>query len=71
MELCNASKVILLDVNLTGTVPLLREAVREFIRRGVVKERSVAAGKIVYITLFMKLFPGRVTVTMQRQGGIY
>jgi len=36
-----------LDVNLTGQFLCAREAVREFLRRGVVPEVSCAAGKII------------------------
>jgi glucose 1-dehydrogenase len=36
-----------LNVNLTGQFLCAREAVREFLRRGVVKEVSCAAGKII------------------------
>jgi glucose 1-dehydrogenase len=38
---------IVLNVNLTGQFLCAREAVREFLRRGVVKEVSCAAGKII------------------------
>jgi glucose 1-dehydrogenase len=37
-----------LDVNLTGAFLCAREAAREFLRRGVVMERSAAAGKIIF-----------------------
>jgi glucose 1-dehydrogenase len=45
MTLAQWSKV--LDVNLTGQFLCAREAVREFLRRGVVPEISCAAGKII------------------------
>lgn len=45
MTLAQWNKV--LDVNLTGQFLCAREAVREFLRRGVVREVSCAAGKII------------------------
>ena len=42
------NKVI--GVNLTGQFLCAREAVREFMRRGVVSEVSVAAGKLVFMS---------------------
>jgi glucose 1-dehydrogenase len=45
MTLEQWNKVI--DVNLTGQFLCAREAVREFKRRGVVKDTSVAAGKLI------------------------
>src|ERR1700760_1139656 len=45
MTLAQWNKV--LDVNLTGQFLCAREAVREFLRRGVVPEISAAAGKII------------------------
>ncbi|MBU6455969.1 MAG: SDR family oxidoreductase [Bradyrhizobium sp.] len=45
MTLAQWNKV--LDVNLTGQFLCAREAVREFLRRGVVPEVSCAAGKII------------------------
>ena len=45
MTLAQWNKV--LDVNLTGQFLCAREAVREFLRRGVVPEVSSAAGKII------------------------
>ena len=35
-----------ISINLTGQFLCAREAVREFLRRGIVPERSKAAGKI-------------------------
>ncbi len=48
MSLEEWQKVI--DVNLTGYFLCAREAAKEFIKRGVVKERSTAAGKIIFIS---------------------
>jgi len=55
MSLEDWQKVI--DVNLTGQFLCAREAVREFLRRGVVKERSVAAGKIICMSSVHEVIP--------------
>ena len=49
------NKVI--DVNLTGQFLCAREAIREFLRRGVIAERSVAAGKIICMSSVHELIP--------------
>jgi glucose 1-dehydrogenase len=46
-----------LAVNLTGQFLCAREAVREFLRRGVVPEVSCAAGKIVCISSVHEVIP--------------
>jgi glucose 1-dehydrogenase len=46
-----------LAVNLTGQFLCAREAVREFKRRGVIKEVSVAAGKIICISSVHEVIP--------------
>jgi glucose 1-dehydrogenase len=46
-----------LDVNLTGQFLCAREAVREFRRRGVVPELSLAAGKIVCMSSVHDMIP--------------
>jgi glucose 1-dehydrogenase len=46
-----------IDVNLTGAFLCSREAVREFLRRGVVPERSKAAGKIIFISSVHEVIP--------------
>jgi glucose 1-dehydrogenase len=46
-----------LDINLTGQFLCAREAAKEFIRRGVVPERSVAAGKIICISSVHERIP--------------
>jgi glucose 1-dehydrogenase len=46
-----------IGVNLTGQFLCAREALREFKRRGVVKEVSVAAGKIVCISSVHEVIP--------------
>jgi len=46
-----------LSVNLTGQFLCAREAVREFLRRGVVPERSRAAGKIICMSSVHEMIP--------------
>jgi glucose 1-dehydrogenase len=46
-----------IGVNLTGQFLCSREAVREFKRRGVVKEISVAAGKVICISSVHEVIP--------------
>lgn len=46
-----------IDVNLTGQFLCAREAIREFLRRGVVSERSRAAGKIICMSSVHELIP--------------
>jgi glucose 1-dehydrogenase len=46
-----------LSVNLTGQFLCAREAAREFIRRGVVPELSVAAGKIICMSSVHQAIP--------------
>lgn len=46
-----------LNVNLTGAFLCAREAVKEFLRRGVVKERSSAAGKIIFTSSVHEVIP--------------
>ncbi len=46
-----------LNVNLTGQFLCAREAAREFLRRGVIKERSVAAGKIICMSSVHEVIP--------------
>ena len=46
-----------IDINLTGQFLCAREAIREFLRRGVVEERSVAAGKIICMSSVHELIP--------------
>ena len=63
---------LVLNVNLTGQFLCSREAVREFLRRGVVKERSVAAGKIICISSVHEVIPwaGHVNYATSK-GGIH
>ena len=46
-----------LGVNLTGQFLCAREAIREFLRRGVVPERSKAAGKIICMSSVHEVIP--------------
>lgn len=46
-----------LNVNLTGQFLCAREAAREFMRRGVVSARSVAAGKIICMSSVHEVIP--------------
>jgi len=55
MTLEDWQKVI--DVNLTGQFLCAREAVREFLKRGIVPERSVAAGKIICMSSVHEVIP--------------
>jgi glucose 1-dehydrogenase len=55
MTLAQWQKVI--DVNLTGQFLCAREAVREFKRRGVKKEVSCAAGKIICMSSVHEVIP--------------
>ncbi len=55
MSLADWSFVI--GVNLTGQFLCAREAVREFLRRGVVPELSLAAGKIVCVSSVHDVIP--------------
>lgn len=59
-----------LDVNLTGQFLCAREAVREFKRRGVVKDVSVAAGKIISMSSVHEVIPwaGHVNYTASKAG---
>lgn len=59
-----------LDVNLTGQFLCAREAVREFKRRGVVKEVSCAAGKIICMSSVHEIIPwtGHVNYATSKGG---
>lgn len=70
MTLTQWSKVI--GVNLTGQFLCAREAVREFKRRGVRREVSCAAGKIICISSVHEVIPwaGHVNYAASK-GGVY
>lgn len=46
-----------INVNLTGAFLCAREAIKEFIRRGIVPDRSHAAGKIIFISSVHEVIP--------------
>lgn len=48
---------LVLNVNLTGQFLCAREAVREFLRRGIVKKTSRAAGKIICLSSVHQVIP--------------
>ena len=56
-EMTLAQWQLVIDVNLTGQFLCAREAVREFLRRGIVPERSAAAGKIICMSSVHELIP--------------
>jgi glucose 1-dehydrogenase len=68
MTLAQWQKVI--DINLTGQFLCAREAAREFIRRGVVSERSKSAGKIICISSVHEVIPwaGHVNYASSKGG---
>ncbi len=59
-----------IDINLTGAFLCAREAAREFIHRGVVPERSKAAGKIIFISSVHEVIPwaGHVNYAASKGG---
>src|SRR3954464_7567399 len=68
MTLADWQKVI--DVNLTGQFLCAREAAREFIKRGIVPDRSVAAGKIICMSSVHEVIPwsGHVNYATSKGG---
>ena len=68
MTLSDWQKVI--DVNLTGQFLCGREAAREFLKRGVVPEKSVAAGKIICMSSVHEVIPwsGHVNYATSKGG---
>lgn len=68
MTLEQWQKVI--DVNLTGLFLCAKEAVNEFLKRGVVSERSVAAGKIICMSSVHQVIPwaGHVNYAASKGG---
>ena len=56
-EMTLAQWQLVIDVNLTGQFLCAREAVREFLRRGIVADRSVACGKIICMSSVHELIP--------------
>jgi glucose 1-dehydrogenase len=68
MSLADWQKVI--DINLTGQFLCSREAAREFIKRGVVPEKSKAAGKIICMSSVHERIPwaGHVNYATSKGG---
>lgn len=68
MTLADWQKVI--DVNLTGQFLCAREAIKEFLRRGVVPERSKSAGKIICMSSVHEVIPwaGHVNYAASKGG---
>jgi glucose 1-dehydrogenase len=56
-EMTLAQWQLVIDINLTGQFLCAREAVREFLRRGIVPDRSVALGKIICMSSVHELIP--------------
>ena len=56
-EMSLADWQLVMDVNLTGQFLCAREAIREFKRRGVVKDISCSAGKIISISSVHEVIP--------------
>ena len=46
-----------INVNLTGQFLCAKEAIKEFLRRGIVPEKSVACGKIIHISSVHEIIP--------------
>lgn len=46
-----------IDINLTGQFLCAREAIKEFLRRGIDPSRSVACGKIIHISSVHEIIP--------------
>lgn len=61
---------MVIDVNLTGQFLCAREATREFLRRGIIPERSVAAGKIICMSSVHEVIPwgGHVNYATSKGG---
>lgn len=59
-----------LNVNLTGMFLCSREAIKEFLRRGVVHERSLACGKIICMSSVHEIIPwaGHVNYATSKGG---
>ena len=56
-EMTLAQWQLVIDINLTGQFLCAREAVKEFLRRGIVAERSTACGKIICMSSVHELIP--------------
>ncbi len=72
VEMTLAQWNTVIGINLTGQFLCIREAVKEFLRRGVRKEVSVAAGKIICMSSVHEVIPwaGHVNYASSK-GGIH
>ena len=61
---------LVIDVNLTGQFLCAREATREFLKRGIIPERSLAAGKIICMSSVHEVIPwgGHVNYATSKGG---
>ena len=61
---------LVMDTNLTGQFLCAREATKEFCRRGVIAGRSVAAGKVIFISSVHNIIPwaGHANYTTSKGG---
>ncbi|MVN22760.1 SDR family oxidoreductase [Mucilaginibacter arboris] len=69
-EMSLADWQLVIGINLTGQFLCAREAAREFIKRGVVAERSKAAGKIICMSSVHQVIPwgGHVNYASSKGG---
>jgi len=69
-EMSLADWQLVININLTGQFLCAREAAREFIKRGVVPERSKAAGKIICMSSVHQVIPwaGHVNYASSKGG---
>lgn len=56
-EMTLAQWQLVIDINLTGQFLCAREAIKEFLRRGVITDRSIACGKIICMSSVHELIP--------------
>jgi glucose 1-dehydrogenase len=61
---------LVININLTGQFLCTREAVKEFLRRGIVPERSCAAGKVICMSSVHQVIPwsGHVNYAASKGG---
>ncbi len=69
-EMSLADWQLVININLTGQFLCAREAAREFIKRGIVPERSKAAGKIICMSSVHQVIPwaGHVNYASSKGG---
>lgn len=69
-EMSLADWQLVINVNLTGQFLCAREAVKEFLRRGILEERSKAAGKIICMSSVHEVIPwgGHVNYAASKGG---